>query len=138
MPNPKVSMQYGSGSYTSQGGSNSGGGGGGGGSISLLWTNPNPTTAYAAGTETIDLTGYTAVLIKTLNDRTSQTPQYHTELVFVGDSSVCYSSNASTTGYTYKRQADVTTSGVTFGGGFRNTSAGNGYAIPQNIYGVTF
>ena len=105
-------------------------------SMKLLWTNPNPTTAYSATTEAIDLSGYDAVLIKTLNDRTSNTPQYHSEMVFIGDSSVCYSSNASTTGYTYKRQADVSSSGITFGGGYRNTSASNNYAIPQKIYGI--
>lgn len=133
-----IAMRYGSKNNPSQGATYISGGGGGGGAISLLWTNPNPTATFAAQTVTVDLSGYTAVLIKTLNDRTSNTPQYHTELVFVGDSSVCYSSNANTTAYQYKRQADVTTSGVTFGGGFRNTSAGSGYAIPQNIYGVTF
>lgn len=135
-----IAMRYGSNNNPSQGATyiNGGGGGGGGVSISLLWTNSDPTATFAAQTVTVDLSGYTAVLIKTLNDRTSNTPQYHSELVFVGDSSVCYSSNANTTAYQYKRQADVTTSGVTFGGGFRNTSAGSGYAIPQNIYGVTF
>ena len=105
-------------------------------SMKLLWTNPDPTATFSAQSVLLDLSGYDAVLIKTLNDRASNTPQYHSELVFVGDSSVCYSSNASTTGYTYKRQADVSASGVDFGGGFRNTSAGSGYAIPQKIYGV--
>lgn len=100
-----------------------------------LWTNPEPA-AYAAQTEALDLSGYDAVLIRTLNDRGSNTPQFHAELIFVGDSGVCFSSNASTTGYTYKRQADVTAAGVSFGGGFRNTSAGSGYAVPQTIYGI--
>ena len=109
-----IAMRYGGNSNPSQGATYINGGGGDGGSVSLLWTNSNPTATFAAQTVTVDLSGYTAVLIKTLNDRGSNTPQYHTELVFVGDSSVCYSSNASTTGYTYKRQADVTTSGVTF------------------------
>lgn len=113
-----------------------GGGGGGATSLQLLWENSDPTATFAAQTITIDLSTYGAVFIKTLNDRTSQTPQYHTELVFVGDSSVCYSSNASTTSYTYKRQADASTSGITFGNGYRNTTAGSGYAIPVKVYGI--
>ena len=101
-----------------------------------LWTNPEPAAAYAAQTEALDLSGFDAVLIRTLNDRGSNTPQFHAELIFVGDSGICFSSNASSTGYTYKRQADVTAAGVSFGGGFRNTSAGSGYAVPQTIYGI--
>ena len=97
-----IAMRYGSNNNPSQGATYINGGGGGGGvSISLLWTNSAPTSTFAAQTVTVDLSGYTAVLIKTLNDRTSNTPQYHSELIFVGDSGVCYSSNASTTGYTY-------------------------------------
>jgi len=134
----KVAMRYGSGSSAGQNISViGGGGGGGGGSLVLVWTNPNPSSSYAAGTESVDLSEYAAVLIKTLNDPSSQTPQFHSEIVFVGDTGVCYSSNASTTGYTYKRQASVSQSGVTFGGGYRNTSAGNGYAVPQEIYGIS-
>ena len=111
-------------------------GGGGGGSWTSLWTNSAPSSDYAAQTEAMDLSAYTwiAIIAKTQTTGTVET----THLVRVGSSVIMSVPNLAGTQYFYKRQADVTTSGITFGTGYRNNTGTSGanYCIPVAVYGI--
>ena len=111
-------------------------GGGGGGSWTSLWTNSDPSSNYAAQTEAMDLSAYTwiAIIAKTQTTGTVET----THLVRVGSSVIMSVPNLAGTQYFYKRQADVTTNGITFGTGYRNntSTSGTNYCIPIAVYGV--
>lgn len=103
-------------------------------SMTLLWTNVDDESAFAAQTLSLSLGGYDAVLIKFKLSASGTI--YANTIGFVGEQTTLYSSNASTTGYTYKRYATVTTSDITFSTGYRNTTAGTSYAIPCEVYGI--
>ena len=111
-------------------------GGGGGGGWTSLWTNSDPSSNYAAQTEAMDLSAYTwiAIIAKTQTTGTVET----THLVRVGSSVIMSVPNLAGTQYFYKRQADVTTSGITFGTGYRNNTGTSGanYCIPVAVYGI--
>lgn len=102
-------------------------------SINLLWTNPNPESAFAAQTVALDLSGYDAVLI----DANSGTDRNGGKIFFcfVGRAvamDVWMPSVASK----YNRMATVATTGVTFGQGYFGTNVNNICIIPLTIYGV--
>ena len=103
-------------------------------SMTLLWTNVDDESAFAAQTLSLSLGGYDAVLIKF--KLTASGSIYANTIGFVGEQTTLYSSNASTTSYTYKRYATVTTSDITFSTGYRGTTAGTSYAIPCEVYGI--
>lgn len=131
-----VAMRFGGNSGTTQSITYiSGGGGGGGVSVTLVWTNPNPTSNYASGTESMDLSGYDGVLIVTRqagnNDRVAW------DFALVGETTVTRVKNA-TSGTIYGRSAEVTSSGIIFGQGYAGGTAGATNAIPVRVYGVTF
>lgn len=113
-----------------------GGGGGGGGAWTELWTNPNPTSNFAAQTVSLDLSGWSFIAIVT---SFSASHDYQTtHLVRVGDTSPLDTGNLFTTMYTAKRSASVSSNGVTFSTGYRNTTetTGTNYCIPLAVYGV--
>lgn len=103
-------------------------------SMTLLWTNVDDESAFAAQTLSLSLGGYDAVLIKFKLSASGTI--YANTIGFVGEQTTLYSSNASTTSYTYKRYATVTTSDITFSTGYRGTTAGTSYAIPCEVYGI--
>lgn len=103
-------------------------------SMTLLWTNLDDESAFAAQSISLSLGGYDAVLIKFKLTATGTT--YGNTIGFVGEETTLFSSNASTTSYTYKRYATITTSDITFTTGYRNTSTGTSYAVPCEIYGI--
>ena len=112
------------------------GGGGGGGGWTELWTNPNPTSDFAAQTVALDLSAWNviAVIVKFNATLTSETIQ----MIRVGSQCVTNAVNIGSNAYVAKRTVTVSTSGATFAQGYRNTSgtAGAQYAIPVAIYGV--
>lgn len=101
-----------------------------------LWANPNPTSNFAAQTVNVDLSGWHLICIMC---KQVATGSYLTPcLAAVGASTVIAVPNSSSTQYFYKRDATVTTSGVTFTTGYRNTTgtSGSEYCVPTGIYGV--
>lgn len=110
--------------------------GGSGMSMDLLWTNSSPTTAFASQTVSLDLNNYEYVYI--VARATTGEAYYSSFIVKVGaaEQLLCVA-----TTYLRKRNASVTTSGVTFDGGYNQASVnswdGNtSSAIPYQIYGI--
>lgn len=103
-------------------------------SMTLLWTNVDDESAFAAQTLSLSLGGYDAVLIKF--KLAANVSTYANTIGFVGEQTTLFSSNASTTSYTYKRYATVTTSDITFSTGYRGATVGTSYAIPSEVYGI--
>ena len=103
-------------------------GSGGGGFGTLLWENPNPTTAFPAQTVSLDLTDYTGILV--IQNVTASSPERFVGTVAKGGTLSLYSRNYggsySTRKYTPSDTGVVITS----------TSDGTRYCIPQQIYGV--
>lgn len=119
--------------------------------INLLWTNPNPTSAFAAKTVSLNLSGYDMVEIA-FYQATSQL-YTHTKRVLVGCVSdlgavttrFLETSGTSTSGtWSTSRQVNVKTTGITFGAGAyeytynngNNHVVNNSYTIPLKIYGI--
>ena len=101
-----------------------------------LWTNSAPSSNFAAQTVPIDLSGWHLICIMC---KQSATGTYVTPcLAAVGETTTIAVPNASSTQYFYKRDVTVTTSGVTFTTGYRNTTGTTGanYCVPTGIYGV--
>lgn len=101
-----------------------------------LWANQNPTSNFSAQTVSLDLSAWSMLAIVT---RFSATHNYRTiNFVRVGDTCPLDTGNFFSTMYTAKRSAAVSTSGVTFSTGYRNTTGTSGteYCIPLAIYGV--
>ena len=136
-----------------------GAGGGGGGGIDLLWTNASPRVAFGAQTVSIDLTNYDAVIIESMpstpmdylfpdnRDPATGYPYNHYlfQRVFMNKdesgelllgSTIRYTDASTTTGTVAHRTVSISDSGVVFGGGYLNSSAYNGAAVPVKIYGV--
>lgn len=103
----------------------------------FLWENPSPSSSFAAQTVSLDLTPYKYVIIVA----TATTSDVNGGFAFgrVGDgiqyNIVLRNYNTSST-FAYVRRFEVTTTGVTFETGIRDTTEGTGYAIPKAIYGV--
>ena len=109
---------------------------GGGGSWTELWTNPDPTSNFAAQTVSVDLSAWTWIAIRIIPNTNNDGDE--TQFAMVGRSTILEASNYGSNQYKYMRKATVSTSGVQFSTGYRNTTgtSGTGYAIPQAIYGV--
>lgn len=108
----------------------------GGMKMDLLWTNSAPTRAFASQTISLDLTDYNYVYI--IVKATTGEAYYSSFIVEVGGAEqlICVA-----TTYLRKRNASVTASGVTFDGGYNQSSVsaweGNtSSAIPYQIYGI--
>ena len=107
----------------------------------LLWTNPNPTSNFAAQTILLDLNGYDAVDVVTVVSRSSgKMGSYRIffgapvsqGLLFLGDDATKHARNLT-----------LYTDGITFQNGYyqymtsgssKTTDAGQ--AIPYKIYGI--
>lgn len=110
--------------------------GGGGSSWTLLWTNADPGSNFAAQTVSLGLSAYQFIAIVT---QFSTSHDYESvNMVRVGGKSALDTANLFSTQYTAKRSAEVTSSGVTFSTGYRNTTGttGTNYCIPVAIYGL--
>ena len=99
----------------------------------LLWTNPDPTSNFAAQTVALDLSGYDAVMIETL--RRKSTSYGSNNFGMVGSVIVCTAIGEGSTSWS-ERQATISSTGIQFNGGYLGTTSNNEYAIPQKIYGI--
>ena len=101
-----------------------------------LWSNPNPTSNFSAQTVPLDLSAWSFIAIsaKILPTGVNEILQF----VKVGTSTSLSVPNIGSTQYFYKRDADTSTSGITFSTGYRNTNGTSGanYCIPVSVYGV--
>lgn len=101
-----------------------------------LWTNPNPTSNFAAQTVALDLSAWNVIAVITKFNATSASETIH--MIRVGYQCVTNAVNIGSNAYVAKRTATVSTSGVTFAQGYRNTTGTSGteYCVPVAIYGV--
>ena len=107
--------------------------------MELLWTNPSPSSNFAAQTVSLDLSGYIVgaiVFAASKTDYTLSSPQF-----FIVNNSMQRIVSTVWAIFQY-RDITVSTSGITFSGGNRMSSYGGGYAqsdaeiIPIFIYGI--
>ena len=112
-------------------------GSGGGASWVSLWDNPDPSSNFSAQTVPLDLSDWTFIAIVTQYSTTSDNESVH--LIRVGGKSSMDTGSIASTMYFTKRSATVTSSGITFTTGYRNTTGTSGanYCIPVAIYGVS-
>lgn len=115
----------------------------------LLWTNESPTTAFAAQTISLDLSGYDEVEIYTIQhiSRSSYLiPPSRTEIGMSGDLFAITGATGDTSGYCAwtKRTYTTSTSGVTFTldavslDGTAWLAGGGAHLIPYKIYGIKY
>lgn len=104
----------------------------------LLWENPSPTSDFAAQTVPLDLRNWDWILITYKFN--SASANLVSSVVAVGREIVLSAPNLGSTMYDARRLATISTTGVAFGQGYRNTTgtAGAGYAVPFAIYGVHY
>ena len=105
----------------------------------LLWTNPNPTSAFNAQTIPLDFSNYDAIEIIIRAD-TANTYTLAPIVTEVGKGGIAFNSTA----YNSVRQFTTTTSGITFTAATYYSSYGNWSAsstnalIPVKIYGIKY
>lgn len=104
--------------------------------MDLLWTNPDPTSSFVAQTISLNLSGYDYVYV--IVRATTGESHFGSYIVPVGASQelLCVA-----TTYLRKRNATVSTSGITFDGGYNQASistwdSNTSSAIPYQIYGI--
>lgn len=124
-----VAMQYGSGIYRGKRTDS-------GITMTLLWTNPDPTSNFAAQTVSLDLAEYNAVLITYTAQANSTRFGSAIGLIDGNNYFVTIGIDSTANNYIYKRGAAADNSGVTFTTGYRDTTSSTGYAIPLYIYGI--
>ena len=114
------------------------------GKVDLLWTNSKPTSSFAAQTIALDLSEYSAVVVKMCQTTTAQSTPYCTR-EFIEVDSKSYYVTVPCTDYwrtvSYSRSnagrnVTVKPTGVTFAAGMLNGSNDNSWALPIEIYGV--
>lgn len=129
-----VAMRFGGNSNSSQNISEGGGGGGGGGiTMKLVWTNPNPNSAFAAQTVSLDLSEYDIVGITAAfsSDRTQRQITWGV----LGTTVNCIYKAFSANNFA-SRRAYITATGVQFYNGYQDSSAKSDSAVPIEIYGI--
>lgn len=129
-----IAMRYGSNDYIRSRGA-SGGGSGGGITMSLIWTNPNPTATFAAQTVSLDLSGYDAIGIIPLFSTSVQYPAFM-QIYINTPSTVVLNTYASDSNRQGGRTVTISSNGLQFSAGNYNGSASNGNIIPYKIYGI--
>ena len=128
-----VAMRYGSNEFTRSGGAS--GGGSGGITMSLLWTNPSPTSSFAAQTVPIDLSGYDAIGIIPLFSTSVQYPAFM-QIYINTPSTVVLNTYASDSNRQGGRTVTISSNGLQFSAGNYNGSATNSNIIPYKVYGI--
>ena len=102
------------------------------GAVTKLWENASPTSAFAAQTISLDLSGYDAISIYYKNKTNGSAPQ-STGVVPIGDSVILYYMTSDA--LSQRRTATISDSGVTFTTGYSGSSESTACAIPVIIYG---
>lgn len=123
---------------------------GGSPALVLLWTNPNPSSSFAAQTLSLDLSAYKFIVLYgkcAYTTSTSTYPAKETVSQFIRNNSSSYdvvfgggSGTGSNYAYSY-RSVKVTNTGIVFGTGYfrigTSQQTGAQYAIPTYVYGIT-
>ena len=104
--------------------------------FSLLWTNPNPTSEFAAQNVSLDLTGYKAIIVVAI-DYISRPYRTSTFCPVDGGTSFILCPYAENTINNFSgRRITVDSSGVYFGTGINQSGTNAGNAVPIYIYGI--
>lgn len=123
-----TAFQYGSGSSSKSKGM----------TMTLIWTNTDPTSSFAAQTVSVDWAGYDAVFIRTMFSTSTQTVQPMSFHICDKNITAFIPITARTSNQNGGRLFTFDDTGIIFQGGYYNGSATNNYAIPYQIYGVKF
>lgn len=99
----------------------------------LLWTNSNPTTAFAAQTISLDLSDYDIIEMK--YQRTISEQSTLTIIIHLGERGVAYYINGTVIG---DRRVDVSTTGISILDCYSNNTVNNEFLIPLKIYGIKY
>lgn len=99
----------------------------------LLWSNPNPSTAFAAQTITQDFSGYRLFYIDYLNNNS----YYGGLVVGKGNQYMMTMLHFASNGGNYYRAVTMSDNNAVFGAGGRGgEGSNNNYCVPQHIYGI--
>lgn len=106
----------------------------------LLWSNPNPTSQFAAQTVSLDLSDYDEVEV--VSKPYSSDTSYFASRVKVGNKGMIYSQTGYGSPvriYGTQRNFTPTSTGVAFGDGLDfSASTNNAYCVPYQIYGISY
>lgn len=107
----------------------------------LLWTNPNPNSSFLPQTVSVDLSGYSYIVLDAIAGiNTSASPQdgnFHATFTVLKDNKTNVNAALYGGGRTVARDVTATDSGVAFGDGvFPGTSVNNDMMRPYKIYGI--
>ena len=104
--------------------------------ISLLWTNPSPTSNFNPQTISISSSVYSLFIITSYMDNSATTIVFNTIVMKNTETYI----NTILGSYSYFRQVKITNNSVIFGSGYvgngASHSANNGATIPYKIYGI--
>lgn len=104
--------------------------------VTLLWTNPNPTSNFAAQDVALDLSDYTFVLVYCSVSTTSNGLSGEIGIPGIDDFTFRVSCNPQNNNYNNSREFSVTRTAVSFGVCKYNNTTDNSRCIPQFIYGI--
>lgn len=100
--------------------------------LDLLWTNASPTSEFKPQTISLDLRGYSLVIVKA--KRNTNNTVYYNNIFKIGD--IGGRLVVPDDSMYFRIDVSVKESGVTFGSGYLNTTIDNTKCIPYKIYGV--
>lgn len=127
--------------YGAEGEISKGGGGGGGLKLTALWTNPNPTSSFAAQTVPLS-SGASEFTFLAVEHIFSASDPGHALSIFPvaslkdGNECAMYIGAWGTNRTGARRYTLPSETSVTFTATGYNGSTNNGYCIPQKIYGI--
>ena len=100
----------------------------------LLWTNASPTSAFAAQTISLDLSGYDAVVVDV---RAATDRDIHCWFLTPKGQETAMGFYVPTAASIFLRDATASQSGVAVGNGYWGvTNINNGCGLPYQIYGI--
>ncbi len=111
--------------------------------LTLLWTNPSPTSAFSAQTLNLNLNNYNAILILSTYS-TSYSTLIFENIVFLvpeikdGTIQTRIHGWGRDNNYNLTRYYTITNTSIAIDGGAYNGSNNTSYMIPWKIYGIKF
>lgn len=108
-----------------------------GAQLDLLWQNSNPKAEFAAQSIELDLSSYTAVLIR-YSDTTMQNGAIQSTVAFVDNTRNIIMQYAESGNYVLGRTARMDEAAAHFGDCAGPYGVNNAVAVPYQIYGLQF
>lgn len=102
-------------------------------SMRLVWTNPSPSSNFAAQTLALELGNYDAVVIYVKQDTSTN---YGAFCFAAMDINTTIFTKGQTNGTMFGRYITASGAGITFSNGYSGSSTGAQYAIPLYVYGI--